>query len=620
MQNSLAEKKRHTELVENLWIHCEQAGGICGYVVNHPETFRKGGKECGKRDEFSTSNSRNLYGRGVLQTAAADSNDVGKGFWEAICFTDKYHLLPCRISAEIFSAAGKITGAQRLLIRLRTKRNVSPALTVESRNVCLAFIVEMSVLFRSILLFGIVRKSCFSLEASLAAGEVFRHVTYKGKAIHYLLSQFFCPFREGCWLMKCRNVTGLLYVWVLGLTGLFVGPAVVPVAAQNWTRFRGENGAGISRQKGVPITWTEKDYAWKVTLPGIGHSSPVIWNNRLFVTSAVDEGELRYLFCLDARNGKILWSRLTGLSPSHKHKKSSWASATPAVDGERVYVAFADKENYFLAAYDFDGQLVWRRNLGRFESQHGQGVSPIVYKELVIMPNDQDGPSSILAVNRKTGETVWSTLRSVRRTSYATPMIFREPGRKPQLICSSGAMGVTSLDPDTGRLNWMTGEFPLRTVASPIEADGLIIQSCGGGGVGKLLIAVDPHGQGDVSTTHIKYRREKTLPYVPTPVYYEGHVYLWDDNGVVSCMEASTGRNIWTKRVGGNYSGSPICIDGKLYAISEEGNVVVLAASPRYRLLGKTNLGDFSHATPAVAHGRLYLRTFKHLFCLEARE
>ena len=392
-----------------------------------------------------------------------------------------------------------------------------------------------------------------------------------------------------------------------------------PSAAQNWTRFRGKNGAGISEQKGIPVTWSPGDYAWNVALPGVGHSSPVIWNDKLFLTSAVDRGAVRYLFCLNARTGRQIWARAIGLNRSHKHKKNSWASSTPTVDGERVYVAFADKESYLLAAYDMEGNLVWRRNLGSFESQHGQGVSPIVFEDLVIIPDDQDGPSSIIAVNRRTGKTVWSTLRSVRRTSYATPLVLRRPGKTPQLICASGAMGVTSLDPQTGRLNWYTGEFPLRTVASPILADGLIISSCGGGGIGKLLIAVDPNGHGDVSKTNIRWQRNRTLPYVPTPVAYRGHIFLWDDNGVVSCLETATGRNIWTKRIGGNFSGSPICIDGKLYIMNEQGDVVVIAASPRYRFFGKTPLGDPSHATPAIADGRLYLRTYHRVFCLRTR-
>ena len=383
-------------------------------------------------------------------------------------------------------------------------------------------------------------------------------------------------------------------------------------AAQNWTRYRGDNGSGISLQKGVPVTFSPGEYKWKVTLPGEGHSSPVIWKNKLFVTSAVDQGAVRYLHCINTDSGKVLWTRETGLNRSPKHIKSSWASATPTVDAERVYAAFGDKETNYLAAYTHNGELLWRKNLGPFDSQHGQGVSPVLFENLVIFANDQDGPSSIVALDNRTGRTVWSTLRSIREASYATPMIYREDGKRPQLICASGAMGLTSLDPYTGRQNWATGEFPLRTVASPVIADGLLIQSCGGGGIGKLLIAVDLQGS-------VKYRREKLLPYVPTPISYKRHVYLWGDKGVVSCIEAKTGRNVWTRRIGGNYSGSPICIDGKLYIISEKGQVVVLAASPEFKLLGKTSLEDGSHATPAIAHGRLYLRTFRHLICLEAQ-
>ena len=392
------------------------------------------------------------------------------------------------------------------------------------------------------------------------------------------------------------------------------------VHAENWTRFRGENGNGVSGQAGIPSTWSPGDYEWNIELPGLGHSSPVIFGKRLFVTSAVDEGAVRYLFCLDASTGKEIWSTTVGYNKSHKHNKSSWASSTPATDGERVYVAFADEDRYTLAAWDFDGRLVWRRNLGPFVSQHGQGVSPMVFDGMVIMANDQMGPSSIIALDAKTGKTVWSTLRDVRRTSYATPMIYQKEGQKPQLICVSGAMGVTSLDPYTGHMNWMTGEFPLRTVASPIAGEGLIIASCGGGGVGKLLIAVNPDADEAKGEPRIVYQRERILPYVPTPVIYEGHLYLWNDNGVVSCVELKTGKNVWTKRVGGNYSGSAVLIDGRIYIMSEEGKCVVIAASPKFEKLGENDLGDASHATPAVADGRLYLRTFHRLMCLKAEE
>jgi outer membrane protein assembly factor BamB len=307
------------------------------------------------------------------------------------------------------------------------------------------------------------------------------------------------------------------------------------------------------------------------------------------------------------------------MNRSSKHSKSSWASSTPTTNGEFVFVAFADKEHLTLAAYTFAGDLEWRRVLGRFTSQHGHGVSPIIYKDMLIIPNDQMGPSNIIALDAATGETRWSALREFRRTSYATPFVLAEPGHEPQLICLSGATGISSLNPDTGELNWMTGELPARTVASPVFADGLIVATCGGGGVGKLLISAAADSSEETGETRIRYQRERTLPYVPTPVVYQGHIYLWNDNGVVSCIKAATGENVWTKRVGGNFSGSPICVDGVLYCISEDGEVVALAASPEYELYGKSSLGDPSHATPAVANGRMYLRTFHKLFCLAAQ-
>ena len=395
---------------------------------------------------------------------------------------------------------------------------------------------------------------------------------------------------------------------------------VKSASAENWPRFRGDNGTGVVSLAGAPTSWSPADYEWNLELPGEGHSSPVIWGDKLFVTSAIDEGAVRYLFCLDAVTGEQEWSRMFALNRSHKHEKSSWASSTPTTDGENVYVAFADEETYTLAAYDFSGELVWRRRLGSFTSQHGQGVSPIVYQGLVILPNDQMGPSSIIAVDAKTGRTVWNTLRDYRRTSYATPMILEQDGQPTQLICVSGATGVSSLDPLTGETYWQTGEFPMRTVASPVYGGGLIFASCGGGGKGSLLIAVDPTLSKDSfkeDADRIAYSRERILPYVPTPVAYEDHIYLWNDNGVVSCIEAKDGKNVWTQRVGGNYSGSPVCIDGKLYAMSEAGTVHIVKASPEFEKLGEIELGDPSHATIAVANERLYFRTFHRLISLK---
>ena len=391
------------------------------------------------------------------------------------------------------------------------------------------------------------------------------------------------------------------------------------VHAQNWSRFRGNNGTGISDQKGIPTTWSPGAYSWNKELPGIGHAAPIIWEDSLFITTAVDKGAIRYLICLDAATGEQNWSRQIGMNRSRKHNKSSWASSTPVTDGTHVYVTFADKEIYMVAAYDFNGELAWRRSMGPFESQHGLGVSPILFDNILIIQNDQDGPSSIVALDKNTGQTLWSNLRPFRRTSYATPIIVNVPGEDPQLICVSGATGVTSFDPYTGKKNWNAGEFPLRTVASPVYAGGLILASCGQGGrYGVLQIAVDPSAKLAADKPRIRWQRKREIPYVPTPIVHGGYVFQWNDRGIVTCIDPKTGTDVWTKRVGGNYSGSPICIDGKIYCISEDGEVVVVGALPTFKLFGKTSLNDPSHSTPAVANGRFYLRTFHRLACLEA--
>ena len=392
-------------------------------------------------------------------------------------------------------------------------------------------------------------------------------------------------------------------------------------SAGNWPQFRGPDGTGVSSEKNIPVTWSPGDYKWDVAIEGVGHAAPVIWNDYVFVTSADDEGAIRLLVCLDAKSGEQRWSQSIGMNRSKKHQKSSWASSTPATDGERVYVAFADKENYLVAAYNFTGELVWRRNLGAFESQHGLGVSPIIFEDMLIVPNDQDGPSFIVALDRQTGKTKWvSAERSFREASYSTPIVIHEKGRPAQLICLSGAMGINGLDPHTGALNWRTEEFPLRTVASPVYGAGLVIASCGQGGrFGVKQIAVDPFERDELGQAVVKWTREKLIPYVPTPIVLGDHLFEWSDQGIITCVDLKTGKDVWTHRLGGNYSGSPLCIDGKLYGVEETGKVVVIEAGPKFKELGTAELGDSCHSTPAVANGRLFFRSFQRLKCLEAK-
>jgi outer membrane protein assembly factor BamB len=402
---------------------------------------------------------------------------------------------------------------------------------------------------------------------------------------------------------------------------LAAGFLATPCSGGNWSQFRGDDGTGIAADLRLPSRWSADQILWTVDVPGVGHSSPVIWGNRLFLTSANEAGTTRFILCLDANTGKTIWTRQMTFSRSHKHAKNSWASSTPALDGERIYFVFADSDRQILSAYDFDGNPVWEKNLGSFQSQHAQATSPIVFEDLVILANDQDGPSTIIACDKHTGHTVWTAPRKSgpQATSYATPFVYRQKDGPPQLICSSSLSGVSALDPHTGQTIWTTNSMPQRTVASPILAGGLLFQCCGAAGQGMLMVAVDPKGHGDVSKTNVRYTRTRLLPYVPTPIGCGDNLFLWSDHGVVCCVDPATGKNVWTKRVGGDFSSSPVCARNLLFNVDEAGNVFILAASREYRLLGTIPLGDPSHATPAIANGRLYFRTFHHLACAGTR-
>jgi outer membrane protein assembly factor BamB len=404
---------------------------------------------------------------------------------------------------------------------------------------------------------------------------------------------------------------------LMGVTLLAALGCLLPADAQDWTRFRGPNGSGISDLEGVPTQWTEEDYEWTTDLPGIGHSSPIILGERLFITTGLEDGT-RQIHCLNATTGVELWMQAVKLTPNALHAKNSYGSSTPVVDDERVYVAFTDTEHYLIHAYSLDGELIWSEDLGTFVGQHGHGVSLVRHGQLLIVPNDQEGPSSIIALNAATSEEVWRNERASREISFSAPFVLEREGEKPQLICLSGITGLTGIDLESGETIWTSGELPLRTVANPFTAQGMVFATCGQGGRGMHLVAVDPGGSGDVSTTHIRYVRERTLPYVPTPIEYEGLLYFWCDDGVVCCVDPATGEDVWMERVGGAYSGSPILIDGRIYCVSEEGEVAVIDASPTYHFYGFSPLGDLSYSTPSVGNGRLYIKGWHRLACLKA--
>jgi outer membrane protein assembly factor BamB len=407
----------------------------------------------------------------------------------------------------------------------------------------------------------------------------------------------------------------------LGVLAACLGATLATGArAQEWTRFRGPNGTGLSEAKGIPVKWTEQDFTWRVALPGTGHSQPVIWGERIFLTTARDNGNERLLVCLQKKDGRELWTKSFPLPmPRLANRNTGYANGSPVVDRERVIATFVSTEHFWVRAFDHAGKELWSRDLGPFTSQHGHGASPMIYEDLVIVTNDQDGASSVVALEVATGKIAWQASRrtSDNGTAYGTPCVHVRPDGVPELLLTSKSHGISSLEPRTGKLNWESPVYKLRMAASPVVAGEVVIGSCGSaGGAGNYLTAIRLGGTGDVSKTHVAYSTRKATPYVTTPLYRDGRVYWISDAGVATALEAATGRELWAERLRAEFFASPVIIDGKIYCPSTKGEMLVLATGDKYEELARNPLGEGSHATPCVDGGRLYVRTFNHLICL----
>ena len=394
-----------------------------------------------------------------------------------------------------------------------------------------------------------------------------------------------------------------------------------PTAAADWPRFRGPNGTGVSTDKDVPVSWSEKDgILWKVPLPGMGISSPIVARGKLFLQSATRDGRQRLLLCLDPATGKTLWTRTIAGSKAHIHNLNSFASATPAADGERVYAAFWDGKDVTLYATDFDGKPLWKYPLGRFRSQHGAGNSPIVHGGKLFYVNDQDGDSFVLCLDAATGRKLWQKPRPAFRACYSTPFVLSRKDGTAELIVATTA-GITSFDPKDGAENWNFAwafdGMPLRTVSSPIATEGMILATSGDGRGDRHTIAVKAGGKGNVSRTHLVWENKKSFPYVPSLLAQGEYVYSVNDAGIAACYVTRSGKPVWSERLGSRVTASPVLIDGKVVAAAADGNVYVFAATPSaFKLLAKNALDEEVSASPAVADNRLFIRGRTHLFCI----
>ena len=417
------------------------------------------------------------------------------------------------------------------------------------------------------------------------------------------------------------------YLWLL---------LVMTVAANaaDWPRFRGPNGEGRGEATGVPVPWTTNDYRWTVTLPGVGHASPVVVGSRLFVACGENSSAKRIVVCLDAATGRTLWQREFASQPFAQNGDNSYASATPAADSNGVVVTWTTPDAVTLVALDNDGHDCWRRELGKFVGIHGSGTSPIIVDDLVIYDNDQEDPASlpprvyakpgapktagksfVLALDRRTGATRWQHDLRSNQAAYITPCVRRTSAGRAELILADTAHGLTALDVASGQLQWeLPGVFTERCVASPVLAGDLVIATEGRGNAGIRCVVARPG-----TAPQVAYVLVKPVPLVPTPLVVGDRLFLCSDQGALVCVRAATGEMLWHEQVSGNFYSSPVCVDGRLFCVTKLGDVLVCAAADTYQLLARVPLGEKCFATPAIANGLIYFRTYSRLIALGAR-
>lgn len=404
---------------------------------------------------------------------------------------------------------------------------------------------------------------------------------------------------------------------------------------ESWPRFRGANGAGHATGDTIPARWEAADYNWQVTLPGVGHSSPVVWRDRVFVTTGDSQTAERSLLCLAAGDGRLLWRRDYPSKAYGQHSSNSFAAATPVVDEAGVVWTWTTPEQVMVVAHSLEGEELWKRDLGPFVGANGSGGSPVLVGGMVILANDQDdirylsrlngnedpkaavGASAIVALDRRSGVTRWSCPRETVLASYATPCVRTAADGREELVMTSTRHGIYGVDLETGAPRWeISGMFPERCVGSPVLAGDLVLASYGRGVHGSLLVAARAGRSGPAGPDTIAYEVKQSVPLVPTPVVVGDLAFLWADTGVVTCIRAATGEVEWRERVGGEFYGSPVCVGDRLYCVAKDGEVVVLAAAARYELLSRVALDEDCYSTPAVAGGTMYLRTHAKLFSL----
>jgi hypothetical protein len=408
---------------------------------------------------------------------------------------------------------------------------------------------------------------------------------------------------------------------------LFIGLIVlfgIDVRAEDWPCWRGPRMDGTSLEKGIPLKWSKtENVVWKTPVPGKGHSSPILWGDRIFLTSCAEQDEKRLLLCLNRQDGRVLWEREVLQSKlEKKHKENSFSSSTPCTDGKHIWVTFLQYPDMVVACYDFAGKEIWRKSPGKLLSVHGFCTSPILHKDLVILNGDQDATAYIVALDKNTGEEKWRVDRPNKTRSYCTPILIEAPGKPgiTQLVLS-GSKCVTSYDADSGKLLWIINGPTEQYVASLVYLDDTLFLTTGFPQF--HLMGIDPAGEGNITKSkyirwHIPHEVNgpKGASYVPSPIASQGHFFVVSDRGYLSCLETRTGNRLWMEQLGRHHHASPVVIDGHLLFSDDDGTTWVLKAGSTFEVVHKNSLGEEIYASPAVSHGQLFLRTAGHLYCI----
>jgi len=405
-------------------------------------------------------------------------------------------------------------------------------------------------------------------------------------------------------------------VALLGLC--LLGPSL-PASAGDWPGWRGPSGNGLSEERDPPLSWSaDEGIAWKIPLPGKGVSQPIIVGDRLFLTaSSGPRHEQLHLLCFDTRDGQRLWERtFWGTAPTLYHaQKSSMATPTPVTDGQHVWAFYGTGD---LFCVNLAGEVQWIRSLAQeyepFQNRFGMGGSLLLAGNVLVVPCDHWGNSYLLGVEKTTGRNVWKTPRT-EHVSWSTPLLWKTRDRNELVI--SATFGVKSYDPQTGTALWSASGLTRECIPTPVATPEMIYVVSGYDG---QTLAVRAGGQGDVTETHVAWKNQRGAPFVPSAILVDELYYLIEDRGIATCLEAGSGKVVWQKRLGGAFTASPIAAAGRVYFLAENGAMTVLGTGREPTILAKNELDEPCFATPALAQGRLYLRSDQHLFAIDGAQ